>query len=64
MQMASSSRQPNVEGVELTRIVVAIVLGLSCLAAVITGGSFVGRSLSALLQSVEVTPPEAINPLR
>ncbi len=62
--MASSSRQPNVEGAEVTRIVVAIVLGLGCLAAVITGGSFVGRSLSALLESVEVAPPEAINPLR
>ena len=62
--MACSSRQPNVEGAEVTRIVVAIVLGLGCFAAVITGGSFVGRSLSALLESVEVTPPEAINPLR
>ena len=62
--MASSSRQPKVEGVELIRIVVAIVLGLGCFAAVITGGSFVGRSLSALLESVEVAPPEAITPLR
>ena len=62
--MASSSPQPKVEGVELIRIVVAMVLGLGCFAAVITGGSFVGRSLSALLESVEVRPPEAINPLR
>ena len=62
--MATTSRQPKVEGTELTRIVVAILLGLGCFAAVVAGGSFVGQSLSALLQNMDVTPPEAINPLR
>ena len=61
--MVTTSRQPTVEGAEITRIVVAILIGLGCFAAVITGGSFVGHSLSFLLQNVEVTSPESINKL-
>ena len=62
--MATTSRQPKIEGAELTRIVVAILLGLGCFAAVIAGGSTVGRSLTDLLQSLVVTSPETINPLQ
>lgn len=46
------------------RIVVAIALGLGCLSAVIAGGALAGRSLSALMERVELVPPEAVNPLR
>ena len=45
-------------------IVVAIALGLGCLSAVIAGGSLAGLSLSALLERIELVPPEAVNPLR
>ena len=62
--MATTSRQPTVQGAELTRIVVAILLGIGCFSAVIAGGSLVGNSLSALLQDMEETPPEEIKPLR
>ena len=58
--MATTSRKPKVEAAELTRILVAILLGLSCFAAVITGGSSVGSSLPALLQNLETTSNEEI----
>ena len=62
--MASSSRQPKDAAIELTRILVAIGLGLACLSAVIAGGTFLGRSVSEMMETTELAPPEAINPLR
>ena len=62
--MATTSRQPKIEGVELTRIVVAILLGLGSFAAVIAGGSSVGGGIINMLQSLEVTSPEKINSLK
>ena len=62
--MVSSSRQTNDAAIDLTRIVVAIGLGLACLLAVMAGGTFVGRSLSEIMKTTELAPPEAINPLR
>ena len=63
--MATTTRQPEVEGAELTRIVVAILLGLGCFTAVIAGGSFVGHSLSTLLQeNMDITRPETIKTAR
>ena len=62
--MATTSRQPKVEDAELTRIVAAILFGLGCFAAVIAGGSFVGHSLSSLLQTMEITPPAGNNQLQ
>ena len=62
--MASRSREPEAATVPLTHIVVAIGLGLACLSAVMAGGTYVGNSLSELLETTELTPPEAINPLR
>jgi F0F1-type ATP synthase membrane subunit c/vacuolar-type H+-ATPase subunit K len=48
----------------MTHIVLGIGLGLTCLSAVIAGGTFAGNSLSALLESTELASPNAINPLR
>ena len=62
--MASSSRQTKDDAIDLTRIVVAIGLGLACLLAVMAGGAFVGRSLAEIMETPELAPPEAINPLR
>ena len=62
--MASRSREPEAATVPLTHIVVAIGLGLACLSAVMAGGTYVGNSLSELLVTTELAPPEAINPLR
>ena len=62
--MACSSGGPKAAKVELTHIVVAIGLGLAGLSAVMAGRMFVGNSLSELLESTELAPPEAINPLR
>ena len=62
--MASRSREPEAATVPLTHIVVAIGLGLACLSAVMAGGTYVGNSLSELLETTELAPPEAINPLR
>tara|TARA_B100000925_G_scaffold102226_1_gene75093 strand:+ start:534 stop:722 length:189 start_codon:yes stop_codon:yes gene_type:complete len=62
--MASSSREPEAATVPQTHVVVAIGLGLACLSAVMAGGTFVGNSLSELLKSTELAPPEAINALR
>ena len=62
--MASSSRQRKDAAIELTRILVAISLGLACLSAVIAGGTFFGRSLSEIMETAELAPHEAFNPLR
>jgi len=62
--MAFSSREPEAATVPQTHVVVAIGLGLACLSAVMAGGTFVGNSLSELLKSTELAPPEAINALR
>ena len=62
--MASSSREPEAAAIPLTHIVVAIGLGLACLSVVMAGGTFIGNSLSELLETTELAPPEAINPLR
>ena len=62
--MAVHSRESGMGLSDLIRIVVAIALGLGCLSAVIAGGSLAGRSLSALMERVELVPPEAVNPLR
>ncbi|QNJ14616.1 hypothetical protein SynA18461_01981 [Synechococcus sp. A18-46.1] len=62
--MESSSRQTKDDAIDLTRIVVAIGLGLACLLAVMAGGAFFGRSLSEIMETTELAPPEAINPLR
>ena len=62
--MASRSREPEAATVPLTHIVIAIGLGLACLSAVMAGGTYVGNSLSELLETTELAPPEAINPLR
>ena len=62
--MASSSREPEAASIPLTHIVVAVGLGLACLSAVMAGGTFVGNSLSERLETTELAPPEAINPLR
>ena len=62
--MASSSRQTKDAAIDLTRIIVAIGLGLACLLAVMAGGALFGHSLSEIMETTELTPPEAINPLR
>ena len=62
--MASIFHQPNDSAVELTRIFAAIAFGLSCLSAVMVGGAFVGRALSEIMETTEIAPTEAINPLR
>ena len=62
--MASSSRQTKDAAIDLTRIVVATGLGLTCQLAVMAGGVFVGRALSEIMKTTELNSPEAINPLR
>ena len=62
--MAVPSRTSRLASSDAIRIVVAIALGLACLSAVIAGGSLAGRSLSALIERVDLVPPEAVNPLR
>ena len=62
--MASSSRQTKNAAIDLTRIVVAIGLGLACLLAVMAGGAFVGRALSEIMKTTELATLGEINPLR
>ena len=62
--MASSSREPEAASIPLTHIVVAVGHELTCLSAVMAGGTFVGNSLSELLKSTEPVRAETINPLR
>ena len=62
--MAVHSGESGMGSSDSHRIMVAIALGLGCLSAVIVGGSLAGRSLSALMERVELVSPEAVNPLR
>ena len=62
-QMGFSTEQRTAETTGSTRIKAGLILGLACFAAVLTGGIFVGQTMSEALSSlltiaqVQVDPP-------
>ena len=63
-QMVSSNEQRKGEHTSSTHIAVGIILGLGCFAAVLTGGFFVGQTISEALSTVQMSAPFEIDPLR
>ena len=63
-QMASSTEQREEELTNSIRIRAAILLGLGCFSAVLTGGFFIGQAISEALSSVQMDAPVEIDPLR
>lgn len=62
--MASSTEQRKGEATSSTRLAVGLILGLGCLAAVLTGGIFVGQTIGESLSTLQTIAPVEIDPLR
>ena len=63
-QMASSTEQHKTETTSSTRIAAGLILGLACFAAVLTGGIFVGQTISEALSTLQTISPVQVDPLR
>ena len=55
--MASSTEQRKAETTSSTRIAAGLILGLACLAAVLTGGIFVGQTIGEALSTLQSISP-------
>lgn len=62
--MDFSTEQRRGETTSSTRIAAGIILGLACFAAVLTGGVFIGQTISEALSTVVMVAPVEIDPLR
>ena len=63
-QMASSTEQRDAETTSSTRIAAGLILGMACFAAVLTGGIFVGQTISDALSTLQTTAPVEVDLLR
>ena len=63
-QMASSTEQRRTATTSSTRIAAGLILGLACLAAVLTGGIFVGQTIGEALSTLQAIAPVQVDPLR
>ena len=64
IQMAFSTEQYKTETTSSTRIAAGLILGLACFAAVLTGGIFVGQTISEALSTLQTISPVQVDPLR
>ena len=62
--MGFSSEQPKAETASSTRIAAGLILGLTCFAAVLTGGIFVGQTIGEALSTLQTFAPVEVDPLR
>ena len=62
--MASSTEQRKAETTCSTRIAAGLILGLACFVAVLTGGIFVGQTISEALSTLQKIAPVEVDPLR
>ena len=63
-QVGFSTEQRKAETTSSTRIVVGLILGVACFAAVLTGGIFVGQTISEALSTLQTISPVQVDPLR
>ena len=63
-QMVFSTEQSKAETTSSTRIAAGIIFGLSCFAAVLTGGIFVGQTIGEALSTLQTIAPVEVDPLR
>ena len=60
-EMISSTEQQKREQTNSTRIAAGIIVGLGCFAAVLTGGFFVGQTISEVLSMIQTIAPVEID---
>ena len=63
-QMGFSTEQRKAETTSSTRIAAGLILGVACFAAVLTGGIFVGQTISEALSTLQTISPVQVDPLR
>ena len=63
-QMVFSTEQHKTETTSSTPIATGLILGLACFAAVLTGGIFVGQTISEALSTLQTISPVQVDPLR
>ena len=63
-QVGFSSEQREAETTSSTRIAAGLILGLTCFAAVLTGGIFVGQTIGEALSTLQTITPVQVDPLR
>ena len=62
--MNSSAGRRHGKDTHLFRIAAGIFLGAGCLAAVVLGGFYIGRSLGTMLDTIDLIAPADVDPLR
>ena len=63
-QVGFSTEQRKAETTSSTRIAAGLILGVACFAAVLTGGIFVGQTISEALSTLQTITPVQVDPLR
>ena len=63
-QVGFSTEQRKAETTSSTRIAAGLILGVACFAAVLTGGIFVGQTISEALSTLQTISPVQVDPLR
>ena len=63
-QVGFSTEQRKAETTSSTRIAAGLILGMACFAAVLTGGIFVGQTISEALSALQTIAPVEVDPLR
>ena len=63
-QVGFSTEQRQAETTSSTRIAAGLILGVACFAAVLTGGIFVGQTISEALSLLQTIAPVEVDPLR
>ena len=63
-QVGFSTEQRKAGTTSSTRIAAGLILGVACFAAVLTGGIFVGQTISEALSLLQTIAPVEVDPLR
>ena len=63
-QVGFSTEQRKAETTSSTRIAAGLILGVAFFAAVLTGGIFVGQTISEALSLLQTIAPVEVDPLR
>jgi len=63
-QVGFSTEQRRAETTSSTRIAAGLILGVACFAAVLTGGIFVGQTISEALSTLQTISTVQVDPLR
>ena len=63
-QVGFSTEQRKAETTSSTRIAAGLILGVACFAAVLTGGIFVGQTISEALSLLQTIAPVEVDTLR